>query len=162
MHFYDSLIRTATCCPPYSVVHLFRHYELHRPRGRQRDKAQTVGQLATTREQQLRAPMEESHVYTVTSSTREHRWIGTRRGLREQTQAILARGNTGSAEMYGGSDRASRDKRGRAGGGEGEARGRAKKEMQHLKAEYEESATTHKIQRTLFGITKTEYKATQK
>lgn len=42
----------------------------------------------------------------------------------------------GSAEMYSGSDdRASRDKRGIAGGGEGEARGRGKKEMQHLKAE---------------------------
>lgn len=87
--------------------------------------------------------MEELHVDTVTSSMREHRWIGTQHGLREQTQAILARGNTGSAEMYSGSDdRASWDKRGTAGGGEGEARGRARKEMQHLKAEYEENAPT--------------------
>lgn len=84
--------------------------------------------------------MEELHVYPVTSSMREHRWTGTQHGLRAQTRAIPPRGNTASAEMYSGSDGASGDERGVAGGGEGEARGRAKKEMQHLKAEYEESA----------------------
>lgn len=105
--------------------------------------------------------MGELHVYSVTSSTREHRWIGTQHGLREQTQAILARGNTGSAEMYSGSDRAPRDKRGIAGGGGGEARGRAKKETQYgMKRVLLQ--VTHKIQKSLSGITKTEYKAIQK
>lgn len=105
--------------------------------------------------------MEELHVYTITSSTGEHRWIGTQHGLREQTQAILARGNTGSAEMYSGSDWASRDKRGIAGGGDGEARGRAKKEMQYgMKRVLLQ--VTHKIQKSLFGVTKTEYNAIQK
>lgn len=102
--------------------------------------------------------MEGLHVYTVTSSMREHRWIRTQRGLREQTQAILAGGNTASAEMYSGSDRASRDERGIAGWGRRGARQSQKKEMQYGM----KRVLLHKIQESLFGITKTEHNAIQK